>query len=232
MDKETTSNTDQTRARRRGVIRLLIAWIVLPLFFWATGGSLFWWQAWIYCALLLIPMTFFVAWVARHDPIFFDRRFKMKETEHAQRRIQAWAVPLFLAVFIIPGLDYRFGWSNPPLPIVVVALILSLGSYLMILRVFLENRWAGRTVETWEDQKVIDTGPYAVVRHPMYTAVMVFLLATPAALGSWWAMVGAIVYFPIFVFRIRNEEEVLLRELPGYEDYSARVRCRIIPFIW
>ena len=92
--------------------------------------------------------------------------------------------------------------------------------------------WAGRTVETWEDQKVIDTGPYAVVRHPMYTAVMVFLLATPAALGSWWAMVGAIVYFPIFVFRIRNEEEVLLRELPGYEDYSARVRCRIIPFIW
>ena len=170
--------------------------------------------------------------MARHDPSFFDRRFKMREKERAQRRLQAWAVPLFLPVFILPGLDHRFGWSGPPLAFVVVALFLSLVSYLMVLRVFLENRWAGRTVETWEDQKVIDTGPYAIVRHPMYTAVMVLLLVTPVALGSWWAVIGAFAYYTIFYFRIRNEEEVLLRELPGYEDYRARVRYRIIPFIW
>jgi protein-S-isoprenylcysteine O-methyltransferase Ste14 len=161
--RQPTSGTDLAGARRRGLIRLLIAWIVLPLFFFITGGSLLWWQAWAYCALLLVPMTFFVIWMARRDPSFLDRRFKMRENERAQRRIQAWGVPLFLAFFIVPGLDYRFGWSEPPLPIIVSALILSLTAYLMTLRVFLENRWAGRTVETWEDQEVIDTGPYAIV---------------------------------------------------------------------
>ena len=123
-------------------------------------------------------------------------------------------------------------WPDPPPAMVVAALILSLGAYLMILRVFLENRWAGRTVETWEGQKVIDTGPYAIVRHPMYTGVLALILVTPVALGSCWGILGALVYLPIFVLRVRNEEKVLLRELPGYEDYRTRVRYRIIPFIW
>lgn len=205
---------------------------MLPLFFLITGGSLLWWEAWAFTALLLVPMTIFVTWTARVDPAFFERRFKMREEEPAQRRIQAWATPLFLAVFIVPGLDRRFGWSDPPPPVVIAALILSLGAYLMILRVFLENRWAGRTVETWDDQRVIDTGPYAVVRHPMYTAVIVLLLVSPLALGSYWALAGGLAYLPVFFFRVRNEEEVLLRELPGYEEYRARVRYRIIPFIW
>ncbi len=232
MVRAKPKGTEQTKARRKGLIRLLVAWIMLPLFFWATGGSMLWWQAWVYCALLLVPMTFFTVWMARHDPSFFNRRFKMKEKERAQRRLQAWAVPLLLPFLILPGLDYRFGWSGPPLVFVVVALLLSFVSYLMVLRVFVENRWAGRTVETWGDQKVIDTGPYAVVRHPMYSAVIVLLLVTPVALGSWWGVIGAFAYCPIFYFRIRNEEEVLLRELPRYEDYRARVRYRIIPFIW
>ncbi len=228
----TTNGTEQARTLRKGITRISILWIVLPLLLLASGGSFLWWQAWVYCALLLVPMTFFFTWMVKHDPSFIERRFKMEEKERTQRHIQAWAVPFFLAVYIVSGLDYRFGWSDPPLPIVIVALILSLCSYLMILRVFLENRWAGRTVEIWRDQKVIDTGPYAVVRHPMYSALMVFLCATPVALGSWWTILAIIAYFPIIVFRVRNEEKVLLRELPGYEDYRARVRYRIIPFIW
>jgi protein-S-isoprenylcysteine O-methyltransferase Ste14 len=232
MVREPTGGTEQARARRKGVIRLSAAWIVMPLFFFVTGGSLLWWQAWVYCALLLVPMTFFVIWMARRDPSFFDRRFKMRENDPAQRRIQAWATPLFLVFFIVPGLDYRFGWSNPPHAIVVTALILSLGAYLMVLRVFLENRWAGRTVETWQDQKVVNTGPYAIVRHPMYTAVIALMLTTPIALGSYWGIIGVLFYFPVFVFRTRNEERLLLHELSGYEDYRARVRYRIIPFIW
>ncbi len=223
---------EQARSRRRGLIRLLAAWILLPIFFWATGGSLLWPQAWIYCAVLLVPMTIFTVWMVKHDPSFFDRRFKKKEKEQAQARLQSLAVPLFLSVFILPGLDCRFGWSDPPLAFVVVALLLTLVSYLMILRVFLENRWAGRTVETWGDQKVIDTGPYAVVRHPMYTAVMLLLLVTPVALDSWWGVIGALVHYPIFYFRIRNEEDVLLRELAGYEEYRARVRYRLTHFVW
>ncbi len=232
MPHESTNIADVAKARRKGLIRLLFAWIVLPLFFLVTGGSLFWWEAWVFTGLLLVPMTVFVTWTARVDPTFFERRFKMREEEPAQRRIQAWATPLFLAVFIVPGLDHRFGWSDPSLPAVVGAQILSLGAYLMILRVFLENRWAGRTVETWDDQRVIETGPYAIVRHPMYTAVIVLLLASPLALGSYWAVAGGLIYLPIFVFRVRNEEEVLLRELPGYGDYRTRVRYRIIPYIW
>ena len=232
MVREPTNGTDQARARRRGLIRLLFAWIVLPLFFYATGGSLLWWQAWVYCILLLAPMTVFVIWMAGVDPAFFERRFKMREDDPAQRRIQAWATPLFLVFFIVPGLDRRFGWSDPPSVIVIPALILSLISYLFILRVFLENRWAGRTVETWEDQRVVDTGPYAIVRHPMYTGVITLMLATPLALDSYWGVLGALACVPVFVFRIRHEEEILLRDLRGYEGYRERVRYRIVPFIW
>jgi protein-S-isoprenylcysteine O-methyltransferase Ste14 len=232
LSRKPPNGTDLGRARRKGLIRLLLAWIVLPLFFFVTGGSLFWWQAWIYCALLLVPMTLFVVWTARVDPSFFERRFEMRESEPTQRRIQAWAMPLFLAFFIIPGLDHRFDWPDPPPAIVVAALILSLGSYLWILRVFLENRWAGRTVETWDDQKVVDTGPYAIVRHPMYTGVIALMLVTPIALGSYWGIAGALVYIPVLVLRVRNEEEVLLRDLSGYSDYRARVRYRIVPFVW
>jgi protein-S-isoprenylcysteine O-methyltransferase Ste14 len=230
--RATTNDTERSQAFKKGITRIIILWIVLPLFLLVTGGSLLWWQAWIYCALLLVPMTFFFILKIRHDPSFIERRFKMNEKERTQRRIQAWGVPLFLAVYIVSGLDHRFGWSDPPLPIVIAALILSLLSYLMILGVFLENRWAGRTVETWDDQKVVDTGPYSIVRHPMYTSFIMLLCMTPVALGSWWAILGVIAYLPILFFRIRNEEEVLLRELPEYEDYRSRVRYRIIPFIW
>ena len=228
----TTNGTERARALRKGVTRILILWIVLSLSLLISGGSFLWWQAWAYCGLLLVPMIFFFRYMVKHDPSFIERRFEMEEKERAQRRIQAWGIPLFLAIYIVSGLDFRFGWSDPPLPIVIVALILSLCGYLMILRVFLENRWAGRTVEVWKDQKVIDTGPYAVVRHPMYSALMVFLCATPVALGSWWTLLAVIAYSPVIVFRIRNEEEVLLRELPGYGDYRARVRYRIVPHIW
>jgi protein-S-isoprenylcysteine O-methyltransferase Ste14 len=177
-------------------------------------------------------MTAFAISTARRDPGFFERRFKMQEKERAQRHLQAWGAPFFLASFVVPPLDHRFGWSDPPLFVAVVGLVLSLAGYLTILRVFLENRWAGRTVETWAEQKVISTGPYAIVRHPMYTGTLVLLLATPVALGSWWGLLAAPGMIPFFMLRIRNEEAVLVRELPGYEDYRRRVRRRLVPGIW
>ena len=223
---------DDSGAAKKAFVRMALAWILLPLFFLATGGSFVWWEAWVYCALLLVPMTCFITWMARRDPDFLARRFKMRERERTQRRVLAWGYPFLLAAFILPGLDQRFGWSKPPLALVVIALVLSLGGYLLILRVFTENRWAGRTVETWAEQRVISTGPYAVVRHPMYVGSIVLYLATPVALGSWWAVLPAAAFVPVFVLRIRNEEEVLMRELPGYDEYRQRVRYRLLPFIW
>ena len=217
---------------RSAAVKVVAAWILLPLFFLATGGDLAWWNAWAYCAVLLVPLTAFVAHMARHDPEFIVRRSKMREKERTQRRVLAFGSPLLLAAFVIPGFDHRFGWSDPPLSVVVAALAVSLVGYLAILRVFLENRWAGRTVETYADQQVISTGPYAVVRHPMYAGSILLYLATPLALGSWWAVLPALASIPVFVFRIRNEEDVLVRELAGYDEYRRRVRYRLVPFVW
>jgi protein-S-isoprenylcysteine O-methyltransferase Ste14 len=212
--------------------RMVLAWVVTPLFFLVTGGSLAWWEAWVYCVLVLVPMTLFVARVARTDPEFLERRLAAKEKERTQRRLVLWSVPLLLALFLMPGLDRRFGWSEPSLATVIAAQAVSLASYLELIAVFVANRWAARTVETWPGQQVVSTGPYAIVRHPMYLAILVLFLATPVALGSWWATIPAVLYVPMLVARILNEEEVLLRELPGYEEYRKRVRYRLLPHVW
>jgi len=223
----------ETRGRAsRIVLKLVAAWMLLPLFFLVVGGSLAWWQAWVYCAILLVPMTVFAISMARSDPGFFDRRFKVREKEKAQRRLQAWGTPIFLAAFIVPGLDHRFGWSDPPLEAIVAAMPVALLGYLIVLRVFWENRWAGRTVETWTEQELVSTGPYAIVRHPMYTGVIVMYLATPIALGSWWGVLPALGTIPILVTRIGNEEQVLIRDLTGYDGYRQKVRYRLVPFVW
>jgi protein-S-isoprenylcysteine O-methyltransferase Ste14 len=224
---------DEHRAvLRRAALKVAGAWVVLPLFFLATGGDLSWWNAWAYCAVLLVPMTAFVAYMARHDPEFIVRRSTMREKERAQRRVLAFGTPLLLAALVIPGLDHRFGWSHPALSVVVAALGASLAGYVAVVAVFLENRWAGRTVETYAGQQVISTGPYAVVRHPMYAGSSLLYVATPLALGSWWAVLPALAFIPVFVFRIRNEEEVLVRELAGYDEYRRKVRHRLVPFVW
>jgi protein-S-isoprenylcysteine O-methyltransferase Ste14 len=232
VGQKAANTPEDGNVSRKAAVRVWGAWIVLPLFFLVVGGSLEWWEAWIYCVLLLVPMTAFVTWMVRHDPAFLARRFKLREKERIQHRIQAWGFPFILATLIIPGLDRRFGWSEPPAATVVTALILSLGGYLIILMVFLENRWAGRTVETFSEQHVVSTGPYALVRHPMYSGIIILLLATPVALGSWWALLSALAFIPFIVLRIRNEEEVLARELPGYEEYRRRVIRRLVPFLW
>jgi protein-S-isoprenylcysteine O-methyltransferase Ste14 len=212
--------------------KVVSLWLLLLSFFLVTGGSFTWWEAWAYCALLLGPMIVFVACMARRDPEFLVRRTKLREKEPAQRRIVASSLPAMVAALVIPGLDHRFGWSEPPIPVIGLALAISLLGYLTILRAFLENRWAGRTVETYPGQTVISTGPYAIVRHPMYAGSMVLYLSTPVALGSRWGLIPALAFVPVYFFRIRNEEEILVRELPGYAEYRRNVRYRLVPFIW
>jgi protein-S-isoprenylcysteine O-methyltransferase Ste14 len=214
------------------VIRLVGVWLVLPALFWATGGSLRWWHAWAYCAVVLVPMTVFVLHALRVDPEFLESRLKLREKERTQRRVISWGVPAYAAIMLVPGLDWRFGWSAVPLAAVVAAQASVLAGYLAVLWVFSVNRWAGRTVETKPGQEVISTGPYSVVRHPMYTSVLLLYVATPVALGSWWAMLPVALIVVLLVLRIRNEEQVLVRELPGYPEYRANVRFRLVPGVW
>jgi protein-S-isoprenylcysteine O-methyltransferase Ste14 len=223
---------DRSTVARAAAVKVVAAWILLPLFFLATGGDPAWWNAWAYCAVLLVPMTAFVIHMARHDPEFITRRSTMREKEPTQRWVLALGTPLWLAALVIPGLDHRFGWSSPPASVAVAALLVTLASYLAVVRVFIENRWAGRTIETYADQQVISTGPYAVVRHPMYAGTTLLYVATPIALGSWWAVLPAVAFIAVFVVRIRNEEEVLVRNLAGYDEYRKKVRHRLVPFVW
>lgn len=222
----------RTGTTLRVVIRLALAWLVMPLFFFAIAGSLTWWQAWVYIGVLLVPMTVFVMWMLRADREFLERRMQLREKERTQRRILSWSAPIFIALVAVPPLDWRFGWSTVATPAVVVAQALVLVSYLGLLRVFLENRWAGRTVEVVADQKLVTTGPYAVVRHPMYSCSIVLYLATPVALGSLWGLIPALLTIAILVARIGNEEQVLLRELAGYAGYQQEVRYRLLPGVW
>jgi len=216
----------------KGILWLITTWISLPLFFLATGRSLDWWEAWVWCAIILIPMTIFGILVFRTDPEFLARRFKLREKDQSQRRVLAFGVPFSLAALVLPGLDHRFCWSEVPGPIEVTALALSLSAFLLILGVFVSNRWAGRTIETYDGQQVVSNGLYAVVRHPMYTGSLILWLATPVALGSWWALLPALAEIPLLVVRIRHEEDVLVRELKGYEEYRHRVRYRLVPLVW
>lgn len=232
-ETETGAGALSKAKTRKASLRMAFAWLLMPLFFLVTGGSIAWWEAWVYCLLVLVPMTLFVARMVRVDPEFLERRFTMKEKEQTQRRVVSWGSGLILALYVLPGLDRRFGWSaEPPLVVVVGAQVLALASYLAILKVFAANRWAGRTVETRPGQHVVSTGPYGLVRHPMYAASIVLSLASAVALGSLWAIIPALLTVPMYVVRILNEEEVLLRELPGYEAYREKVRSRLVPHVW
>jgi protein-S-isoprenylcysteine O-methyltransferase Ste14 len=219
-------------AARKWLFALVGSWVLLPASFLIMGRSLGWWQAWVWCAVLLVPMTVFGVWKARTDPDFIDRRLKMREKERPQQRLGAIGFPFHAAALALPGFDHRYGWSEVPMAAVIAALALSLAGFLLVLRVFAENRWAGRTVQTWEGQQVVSTGPYAIVRHPMYTGALVLWLATPIALGSWWALLPALASIPFLMMRVRNEEEVLRRDLNGYEEYLRQVRYRLLPLVW
>ncbi len=232
MAEDQTSGIDEKSAARKALVTLIGSWILLPVFFLTTGRSPDWWGAWAWCAVVLVPMTIFGFWMVRKDPDFIIRRMKMREKEKTQRRVAAIGFPFHMAALALPGLDRRFGWSAIPTAAVIAALVLSLAGFLLILRVFSENRWAGRTIETWDGQHVVSTGPYAVVRHPMYTGSLILWLATPVALGSWWALLPALASIPLLALRIRNEEEVLDRELMGYKEYRRKVRYRLLPLVW
>lgn len=214
------------------LFRLAFAVPMVGLFLFLPAGTWRYWQAWMYLGTLFIPMFFVFGYLLKNDPELLERRMHTKEKENQQNQVLKFGYPLFIAAFILPGFDIRYGWSNMPAIISVLADIAVFAGYLIFFFVLRENSYASRVVEVEQDQKVISTGPYALVRHPMYVGVLMMYLFSPLALGSWWALIPAASIVVVLVVRIRNEEEVLLRELPGYAEYQQKTRFRMIPGIW
>jgi protein-S-isoprenylcysteine O-methyltransferase Ste14 len=177
-------------------------------------------------------MTATSVYLLRNDRALLERRLRTKEKAGKQKAIILLAVFLILPSYIIPGLDVRFGWSQVPAWLSVVALVLFVVGYAIFFLVIRENSYASRVVEVEEGQKVISSGPYGVVRHPMYIGVMLIYLCAPLALGSYWALIPGSLMLVVIVTRLLNEEEILAKELPGYMDYMEKVKYRLIPGVW
>ena len=223
---------DRKQLIKKVVVFFGLAALIMAATFFIPAGTLNYWQAWVYLGVLLGPMCFVVVYFLKKSPELLERRLRTKEKEPEQKAIIKLAYPLFLAAFLLPGFDRRFGWSDVPTWLAIAADIVVLASYLMVVRVMYENRFLSRVVEVDQKQEVIRTGPYAVVRHPMYAAVIPMYIISPLALGSFWALIPAAFIPLILVARIFNEEEVLGRELEGYIEYTRQVKYRLIPGIW
>ena len=212
--------------------RLIIGIPALLLILFLPAGTFAYWEAWIYLAILLIPMSLGMLYLLKNAPELLARRMKLKEKEVGQRTIIKLSFIPFLLAFILPGIDKRLGWSNVPMAIVIIAEILVLLGYMIFFLVLKENQFASRVIEVEKGQKVIQSGPYRFVRHPMYLGAIVMYVTSPVALGSYWAIIPAIFIIPILFARILNEESVLTKELEGYSEYKLKTKYRLIPGIW
>jgi len=223
---------DLVKLKKTVISRFLGALIIVSLMYFLPAGTLNYWQAWVWLAIMFMPMALVGRWLMHHDPALLERRMHTREKQKYQKWFQILATPIFILIFLLPGFDRRFGWSAIPAIIIILTDILILIGYGLFFLVMRENSYASRVVEVAADQKVIKTGPYAFVRHPMYTSVILMWVLTPLALGSLWAFIQALLIPFMLIVRIKNEEKVLTEELPGYREYLQEVKYRLIPGIW
>ncbi len=224
--------TDLRALRKVVLVRFFLLLLFFGVSLFAVSGTLKYRQAWAYIITLLLPMSAFALYMLKTNPEFLERRMKTREKRKPQKIIQLAGLPLILLIYVLPALDKRFAWSNVPPVVSISALAIVLLSYLLILYVFLINSYAARVVEVEKGQKVITTGPYAIVRHPMYASSLLFYGFTPLALGSFWGLVPALFLPVIFIVRLLDEEKELIENLEGYGEYMQKVRYRLIPGIW
>ncbi len=217
---------------RKALFLFPAALLVVGAMLFVPAGTLDYWQAWLYIAVVFVPAAFVFAYFLKKDPAFLERRLSTREKEAKQQLIIKLSIPIFIIGFLLPGLDRRLGWSSVPFEFVIAANVVVFLGYVLIFLVFKENSYASRTIQVEKGQKVISTGPYAIIRHPMYVGTLLMYIATPIALGSYWALPPFLLMIPIIVFRILNEEEVLRKELPGYKEYCKKTKCRLLPFVW
>ncbi|MBP5207201.1 MAG: isoprenylcysteine carboxylmethyltransferase family protein [Clostridia bacterium] len=206
--------------------------LIVALLLFLPAGSLSYAQAWLFLGILFIPMFGAGIVMMIKNPELLKKRLNAKETESDQKTVILLSAVMFTAAFIVAGLNYRFGWLVMPMWLCVVFAVVFLSAYLLYAEVLRENVYLSRTIEVQEDQKIIDTGLYGVVRHPMYMSTLLLFLSMPLVLGSLFSFAIILFYIPMIIVRIKGEERVLEAGLPGYTEYKKRVKYRLIPFIW
>ena len=214
------------------LIKFLIGLLLVGLLIFLPAGTLAYPGGLLFLCLLFIPMLIMGVVMFTRAPDLLRKRLDAKEKQGDQKGVVAFSGLIFLGGFVLAGLDFRFGWSKIPLPVVIAASVVFLIGYGLYAEVMRENAYLSRTVKVEEGQTVISTGLYGVVRHPMYTATILMFLSLPLVLGSLYALIPFAVYPALMVIRIRGEEKLLTAELAGYDEYKKRVKYRMIPFIW
>jgi protein-S-isoprenylcysteine O-methyltransferase Ste14 len=224
-----------TNLNARAFLGLAFLMVVLALALFVPAGSLRFWQAWAYLAVFGVCVILITLDLMRNDPELLARRVRggpTAETQKSQQVIQSLASLFFIALYIVAGLDFRFQWSHmPPVVSLLADAFVALGFYVVFL-VFRENSYTSATIEVAAEQKVISSGPYGLVRHPMYAGAFLLLLFTPLALGSWVALPFPIPLIAVIVARLTAEERFLSANLNGYEEYRRKVRYRLLPRVW
>ena len=214
------------------IIKYSFGIIFVGLLLFLPAGTIKFFNAWLFIGLLFIPMFILGIFLFIKSPELLEKRLNVKEKEKTQKVVVGFSAILFLASFLIAGFDFRFSWSTVPLWCVILASVFLIVSYALYAEVMRENIYLSRTIEVQENQKVIDSGLYGIVRHPMYAVTIWLFLSIPIVLGSWWALLCMAPYPFLIAIRILNEEKILEEKLVGYKEYKDKVKYRLLPFIW
>lgn len=201
------------------------------LIFW-PAGTISYTNGWLFIGLLFIPMLIAGFVMLKKSPELLKKRLDAKEKQAVQKGVLAFSGLIFVVGFVVAGLDFRFGWSHMPAWVTGAAAVLFLIAYILYAEVMRENAYLSRTIKVEQGQTVVDTGLYGIVRHPMYAVTVLLFLMIPLLLGSWYALIAFAFYPVIIIVRLKDEEALLTRELPGYEAYKEKVKYRLIPYIW
>ena len=212
--------------------KFIFGLIIICILLFIPAGTIDYQNGWLFIALLFIPMFIAGIIIFFKSPELLKRRLNAKEEQHEQKIVLLASGIMFILAFALAGLNFRFGWHKLPTAVIIMASIIFLLAYIMYGEVLRENEYLSRTVEVSDNQKVVDTGLYGLVRHPMYTSTIFLFLSMPLVLNSIFSFIVMLVYPIIIIFRIRNEEEVLENELIGYKEYKEKVKYKLIPYIW
>ena len=214
------------------ILKYMLGLFIVSLLLFLPAGTLTFWNAWLLIILLFVPMFIFGIVLFFKDKELLKKRLNMKEKQNNQKNIILLSAILFIIGFIIAGLDFKYNWSNIHISIIIISSIIFVLSYILYAEVIRENKFLSRTIEIQENQKLIDTGLYSIVRHPMYMATTLLFLSFPLILGSFISFILFLAFPFLLAKRIKNEEELLSKELQGYKEYIKKVKYKMIPFIW
>ncbi len=214
------------------VLKFVCGILLVGALVFAPAGTVFYFGGWLFSGVLFVPMLILGVVLFAKSPELLKRRLDGKETEKTQRGVVAFSGLIFIGGFVVAGLDFRFGWFGLPKAVMIAASVIFLLAYLLYAEVMRENAYLSRKIEVAENQRVVDTGLYGIVRHPMYMATVIMFLMIPLILGSLYSLIVFLAYPVIIAVRIKNEEQILTEQLEGYAEYKQKVKYRLIPFIW